>query len=140
MRVLFDTNIILDILLDRLPHAKVASALVSRVERGELVGYLCATTLTTIFYLSTKTIGKTVTHRHIKKLLELFEIALVNRSVLECALTLGFNDFEDAVLYEAARHVEAECIVTRNIKDFKSANIPIYLPNELEAILNTPNL
>lgn len=135
MRVLFDTNVILDLLLDRLPHSEIAAALVARVERGECVGYLCATTVTTIFYLATKVIGAEAAQTQVKKLLEIFEVAPVNRGVLEAALLAGFGDFEDAVLHEAARHVGVQGIVTRNAKDFKRAELPVFLPGELEAVL-----
>jgi predicted nucleic acid-binding protein len=136
VRVLFDTNVILDLLLDRQPHAEAAAALIARVERGELIGHICATTVTTIFYLATKVVGAGAAREQIGKLLGLFEIAPVNRGVLEGALAAGFNDFEDAVLYEAARHVGAQCIATRNVSDFKHAEMPVYLPGELEAALS----
>ncbi len=134
MKVLFDTNVILDLLLDRQPYSEAASLLVARVERGEIAGYVCATTITTIFYLATKVVGITSARIQIKKILELFEVALVNRYVLDSALTSSFNDFEDAVLYEAAKYAGVDCIVTRNIKDFKLAKLPVYLPSELESV------
>ena len=69
----------------------------------------------------------------IKLLLELFEVTQVDKTVLLSAMQTGFSDFEDAVLYKAAQH--SDCIVTRNIKDFKQSKLPVYLPAELEAIL-----
>jgi len=134
VNVLFDTNVILDLLLDRKPHVEVAALLVARVERGELTGYVCATTITTIFYLATKVVGIDAAKIQIKKILELFDVALVNQSVLKAGLSSGFSDFEDAVLYEAAKYAKVDCIVTRNIKDFKRATLPVYLPCELEAM------
>lgn len=133
MRILFDTNVVLDLLLDRQPFAEPAAALFARVERGEDSGYLCATTVTTIFYLASKTLGAGQARLHVKTLLELFEIAPVSRPVVEGALLAGFDDFEDAVLHEAARHADVQCIVTRNIKDFKRASLPVYMPDELLA-------
>ena len=137
MRVLFDTNVLLDLLLDREPYSDDASYLFSKVECGDLVGYICAITVTTIHYLATKVIGSKQAMDELHKLLNLFEIAGVNRSVLEEAFKAGFADFEDAVLYEAARHVDAEAIVTRNVQDFKNARIKIYSPDELAKILST---
>ena len=135
MKILFDTNVALDVLLDRIPHAKAATFLFDKVEQGEITGYLCATTLTTISYLATRGIGAEHAEIHIRSLLKMFEIAAVNRSVLEAALHAGFTDFEDAVLYDAANHVEAAAIVTRNGKDFIKAKIAIYSPDELIAVL-----
>jgi hypothetical protein len=93
--------------------------------------------VTTVFYLATKVIGAHAAHQQVEKLLELFEVAPVNRIVLETALAAGFIDFEDAVLYESAKHAGATCIVTRNTKDFKLAKIPVFLPGEFEAVLIT---
>ena len=57
MRILFDTNVILDVLLDREPFSTTAAKLFSKVETGEITGYVCATTITTIHYLARKVIG-----------------------------------------------------------------------------------
>lgn len=131
MRILFDTNVILDVMLDREPFADAASALLEQVENGVMAGYLSATTITTIHYLASKAIGKEKAQTEIEKLVSLFEVAPINRAVLEAALKSRMADFEDAVLSEAAKAVGVDGIVTRNIKDFKSAGISIYNPIEL---------
>lgn len=130
MKVLFDTNVILDVLLDRQPFSEEASILLSKVEQSEIIGFACATTITTIHYLATKTLGPDAATRHIQSLLSLFAIAPVNRVVLENAFASKFKDFEDGVLHEAALHAGAEYIVTRNIADFKSTKLPVYEPKE----------
>ena len=135
MKVLLDTNVVLDVLLDREPYAASASQLFSRVENGELVGAICATTVTTIHYLTTKALDAQQALENVKKLLHLFEIAAVNRAVLEAALEAGFVDFEDAVIDASARHTDAVAIVTRNGADFAQAQLPIYSPDELLVIL-----
>ena len=94
MKVLFDTNVILDVLLDREPFADDASYLLSKVERSEIIGYVCATTITTIHYLATKALGSQEASLHIDSLLSLFVIAPVNRLVLERAAISKFNDFK----------------------------------------------
>lgn len=137
MKVLFDTNIVLDVLMDRAPHADAAVELFSKVESGSIIGYLVATTITTIYYLMAKAIGQERADTEIRKLLTMFEVAPVNRAVLELALAAGFADFEDAVIAEAATHVGADAIVTRNRKDFKPARIPVYSSTELAKILKT---
>ena len=135
MRVLFDTNVVLDVLLDREPYVEAASYLFSQVEQGELVGSICATTVTTVYYLTAKALDVMQAVNKVQTLLTLFEVATVNRAVLEAALTAGFTDFEDAVIHEAARHTEAGAIVTRNARDFAKASIPIYVPDELMKML-----
>ena len=57
MKILLDTNIVLDVLMDRMPFADAATELFSKVEDGTIIGYLCATTITTVYYLAAKTIG-----------------------------------------------------------------------------------
>ena len=136
MKVLFDTNIILDLLLDRRPFVDSVAQLFSKVEQGDLIGCLCATTITTISYLATKAAGGKKARKEIQKLLTLFEIAPVNRAVLQAAIHSGVPDFEDGVIYEAAVFVEADGIVTRDPKGFKRAKIRIFSPGELLQILS----
>ena len=135
MRILFDTNVILDVLLEREPFVKPALYLMAEVERSRINGLICATTITTIYYLLKKALGFREGICHIKTLLSLFEIAPVNRAIIEEALNLKFPDFEDAVLYASALIAGAECIVTRNCSDFKKARIPVYTPDEMVKIL-----
>jgi len=137
LKVLFDTNIVLDVLMDRLPYSEAAVELFSKVEDGSIIGYLCGTTITTVFYLAAKTVGATRAQEEIKKLLSLFEVAPVNRYVLEAALVLDFNDFEDAVIHEAACHVGADAIVTRNQRDFKKSKITVYSSEEMAIIVSS---
>lgn len=136
MKILFDTNVVLDVLMDREPFSDAAATLFAMVEEGDCIGHLCATTLTTIYYLAGKALGAKGAKQAIQKLLALFEVAPVNRLVLETALQVRFMDFEDAVVYAAALHAGADVIVTRNEVDFKSSKIPIYSPLETEKILS----
>lgn len=137
MKMLFDTNIILDVLLDRKPFSEHASYLMSKVERSEIKGFLCATTVTTIHYLLSKHLDKGKAIDSINSIMALFEIASVNRLVIENALKSKFSDFEDSVLHESARHAGAEYIITRNIKDFKKSTIPVYTATEFLSMLES---
>lgn len=137
MRILFDTNVVLDVLLDREPFSTISARLFSRVESGKLSGYICATTVTTVYYLARKATQAGRAKKEIKKLLLLFKIAPVNLPVIEAALCSQFPDFEDAVIHAAAVHIGAQGIVTRDIKGFKQATIKIFSPHELAVILKT---
>ncbi len=136
MKVLFDTNIILDVLLIRNPFFALSANLLDAVESKDIDGFLCATTLTTIDYLVTKFQNKYVAKLAISKLLSLYSIAEVKQSVLNFANTSNFSDFEDAVLYFSALNVGVDSIVTRNNNDFTSANLPVYTPNQLWDLIN----
>lgn len=138
MKLLFDTNVVLDLMMDREPFADAAGELFARVEAGEVIGCLCAATITTVFYLVSKALGPDRAKAEIAKLMALFENASVDRPVLDSALASLFVDFEDAVLHEAACHSGVDAIVTRNQRDFKNARIPVYAPAELAAILSAP--
>ena len=135
MRVLYDTNVILDALLTRQPFAADATQLMAMAERKVIDGLLCATTVTTLYYILAKATSDAVARTRITGLLGLFDSAAVNRSVLQSALHLSFPDYEDAVLHEAAQLVGADAIVTRNGRDFRQATLRIYSPGELLAAL-----
>lgn len=135
MRVVFDTNVVLDVLWSRGTHAAAATALLDCVARKELDAVLCATSLTTIFYLAEKASSAGEARRHISGLLELFDVAAVTRGVLQDAVDLKFDDYEDAVLHEAARNAGAVAIVTRDPKGFSGAKLRLYQPGELLNVL-----
>ncbi len=135
MRILFDTNIILDVLLNRKEFVEISTNIVGMVENNNLDGYLCATTITTLDYLISKAINRKQAKIEIQKLLTLFNIADVNSIVLKRSINSEFDDFEDAVQYYSGEHCEVEGLVTRNTKDYKNTDLPIYTPDELWGII-----
>jgi predicted nucleic acid-binding protein len=130
MRVLFDVDVVLDLLLDRVPFSKDAAVLLSMAEGGQLTGHICATAVTALYYIAQKAIGERRARAELRKLLSFLEPLAVNRAVLESALNSQFRDFEDAVSHEAARLAGVHCIVTRNVRDFRASRIPAYSPSE----------
>jgi len=104
---------------------------------SKISGFVCASTITTIHYLARKVIGHKSAKEEIHKLLKLFEVAPVNRAVLETAVSLDFKDFEVTVLYESARYKEAQGIVTRDLSGFKKSKIQIFSPEELLLMLES---
>jgi len=135
LKILFDTNVILDVLLARKEFVQVSARLVGTVESKAIEGYLCATTITTLDYLISKALTKNQAKNEIKKLLKLFNIAEVNTKVLEFSVNSIFSDFEDAVQYYSGECCEVDGIVTRNTKDYKNAKLPVYSPDELLGIM-----
>jgi len=130
VRVLVDTNVVLDVLLARQPFVGAASQLFGLVEHARVEGLLCATTVTTVDYLLMQALPRPDARQALQKLMELFEIAPVTRAILEEALKSRLPDFEDAVLDQAGRLAGAEVIVTRNQKDFRHAALRILGPDE----------
>lgn len=136
MRILFDTNVLLDVLLAREPVVEVSATLFDANVRGAVDGVVGATTVTTIFYLVARERRAATARRHVKELLRLFDVAPVSRRVLVRAMDAGFEDYEDAVLAAAADGGGCDGIVTRNETDFGSAALPVYTPSELLTILD----
>jgi predicted nucleic acid-binding protein len=133
MRVMLDTNIVLDLLLDREPFSGDAVKIFSLVESGELDALLCATTITTIYYLVSKSVQKSKTDMIIEDLLQLFEIATVDKDVLISSLKNSGKDFEDSVIYTSARFSKVDVIVTRDKKGFSNSKVLIQEPKEFLA-------
>lgn len=135
MRVLLDTNVVLDHLLAREPYVDAAEQVISLVDAGCLEGLICSTTATTIHYLACKVVGGPAAVEYLRKLLLIFDVACVDRHVLRSALDLRFADSEDAVIHEAACQAGAAAIVTRDAKDFTNSELPVFSPLELLAAI-----
>ncbi len=125
---MLDTNVVLDVLLDRTAFVDQSSQILDLVERGTVTGLLCATTITTLAYLAGKSVGKQQATKQIRQLLSLFEVAPVTRAVLDAALASKAPDFEDAVLAEAALQAGAHAIITRNLRDFAHSPVRAHTP------------
>jgi predicted nucleic acid-binding protein len=130
VKVLVDTNVVLDVLLDRRPHSADSASIFRLIEEGRLQGMLCATTITTIDYLLLQSLSRAEARKHLAQLIRLFDIAPVNRTVIERAMQSRIGDFEDAVLEQAAALAGADLIVTRNAKDFAHGTIKVQDPKE----------
>ncbi len=135
MKALLDTNVILDVLLDRNPFVQPAIQLFALCETGGIQGVICADAATTVHYLIAKSLGQIQAREEIRKILALFDVAPVNRLVLDRATCSKITDFEDAVVHESGREFDVDAIVTRNIRDFKKGDLTVYTPMELLRVL-----
>ena len=126
---------VLDLLLAREPFVQSAAKIFALTEQSELESYLCATTVTTVDYLLSQALDKSEARAALHRLLELFEIAPVNRPVIEESLQSRIKDFEDAVIERAAHLVGAQAIVSRDTKGFKNSIVKVLDPAELLAFL-----
>ena len=133
--VLFDTNVVLDVLLDRQPHAKASAAAWAAIETGTSIGLLAAHAITTIHYLVRKELGDAKARGIISAILRVFGIAAVDGAVVHEALKLFLADFEDAVTVAAARLAGCEFIVTRDPKGFRGSAPRSLTPEALLPIL-----
>lgn len=135
MKALLDTNIVLDVLLDRKPHSVESAEVFRFIEQGRAEGLLCATTITTLDYLLSQCMKRKESRKLLSQLLKLFEVASVNRAVIEDALASQMDDFEDAVLDHAALNSGADVIVTRNSKDFSRGKSKVMDPKQFSVLM-----
>ena len=137
MKAIVDTNIVLDVLLAREPFAAAARTVFSLAEQSKVEGFLSATTITTVDYILTQSLSRNDAKTALRKLLEIFSVAPVNRSVIEEALASKMADFEDAVLAHSGSLVGADVIITRNTKDFKHSVVKALDPVEFLSSVQT---
>ena len=134
-RVLFDTNVVLDVLLNRSPHADASAAVWSAIETGIAHGMLAAHAVTTVHYLVQKKKGDGGARRALSSLLRVFQVAAVDAPVIQEALQLPFSDFEDAVTAAAARSAGCDYIVTRDPKGFRESPVRAMTPEAAMPLL-----
>ena len=138
MRALIDTCIIIDALQNREPFADNAQQIFLLAANQKFTGYVTAKSVTDIYYLMHRcTHNDKETRNVLNKLLIIFGI--MDTAGVDCrhALISNVSDYEDAVMIETAKRSDADCIITRNTKDYAHADITVYTPNEFIDIINT---
>lgn len=136
MKILVDTNVILDIVLERQPFFEHSAQLLQNAAQLHLELFLTATTITDLYYIVRKAKDRQTSLDFIRDLLNVVEISAVDKSVVEQALQLDLTDFEDAVQVGSARQENIKIIVTRNEADFSVSGFEVYSP---ESFLKTIN-
>jgi predicted nucleic acid-binding protein len=126
--ILIDNNILLDVLQKREPFYEDSAAMLAAVETGRVDGYVAAHSIITLFYLIQKSRSSAEAHAILTGLLQFHRIARVDQSTIEQALNLDFRDFEDAVQMVSALQIKADCLITRNIKDYQVTLLPVMKP------------
>ncbi|MGI8548911.1 MAG: PIN domain-containing protein [Gemmatimonadaceae bacterium] len=135
MKLLIDTNVILDVILAREPWAKDAAALLDLIERGQAEGYVASHAITTVDYVVARSRGRGIATTAVSDLLRLLPVVPLETADFQHALVLGLADYEDAVQAAASRKIGADYLVTRNNKDFREAPISPRSPGEVLALL-----
>jgi len=130
-QILFDTNIILDIALQREPFFETANQIFNKIDDGEIKGFLTASSITDIYYVSKKACGQEKTIAFIREMIDIIEVLSVTKKSIIDDLNADFEDFEDAVQYCIADINHIDMIVTRNKSDFNFSKIEVCTPNEL---------
>lgn len=137
MRILIDTNIVLDVVLARNPWVAEASELLDRTARREVDGFVAAHSVTTVFYVVERERDRRTALTAVGDLLSIVEVTELGSADFQRALTFGLKDFEDAVQVAASLRIGADFLVTRNAKDFRGSPVVVKAPGEILALLTT---
>ncbi len=128
MRALIDTNILLDLILDRLPFANEAEAIWEARRAGRFEGYIAAISPINVFYIVRKTQGPDKARQVVRDILTAFEVCALDSASLHAALTLPLKDYEDATQLASALAYGLDALVTRDPTDFMGAPMAIFSP------------
>ena len=118
MKLLIDTNIVLDVLLRREPFSKTAAEVLNLTQRDDVREYVSASAITDIYYIANKQMkDRDAVRDLLKRLLMVVSVVAVSEREIQNALNLAWGDFEDSVQYSVALLNEMDGIVTRNHSD-----------------------
>ena len=131
MKVLIDTNIIIDFLYAREPFAEDASKIIKFCELKQIDGYVSALSIPNIVYVMRKEMDREKIRQMLETLTNIFSIADLRESDLIKAAGAEIGDYEDAIQCICAARIKADFIVTRNLRDFKNSKVPAIKPSEL---------
>ena len=135
-RVLFDSDVILDVLAQRQPFVIASARALNTVTQKLVQGYVSGHAVTNIFYILRRQVGTDAARELLARLLERIQVASVTDGVIRQALESSIKDFEDAVTSAAANAIGLEVIVTRNTSDFAASSVPAMPPEDFLAMLS----
>lgn len=135
-RVLFDSDVLLDVLAQRQPFVIASAQALNTVTLEQMQRYVSGHAVTNIFYILRRQIGNEAARELLSRLLEHIQVASVTDEVIRQALQSSIADFEDAVTSAAANAAGLEMIVTRNTSDFVTSSVPAIMPEEFLATLS----
>ena len=131
-KIFIDTNIIVDLVADRKPFSKYAIKIFSNAENKKIKLYTSSHSIATTYYLLKKFVDDKKLREILLGIIDYVSIIPVDIIVLSKGLRSKQKDFEDSVQIYCASGIEKiDCIITRNIKDFKGSEIPVLSPDEL---------
>lgn len=131
IRVLLDTNVVLDVLLDRPPWNIQARAIWQAHLDNQIAAHLSATALTDVFYVARRHAGREQAWRAVRACLDQLYLISVGATELHAAATLGGRDFEDGLQIACATAARLDVIVTRDPVGFVDSTVEAIEPTEL---------
>jgi len=131
MNVLLDTDVLLDLALDRRPHSVAAVKLINHFQRHPGTGFVAWHTISNFYYMTRPSYGSTDARSFIRDLGKYIHVAKVGHQDMSYALELDLPDFEDAMQVAAAVACRAQFIVSRNTRHYRRSPIPSIKPTEI---------
>lgn len=139
MRVLVDTNVLIDVIAARQPYYADSAALWTLAEQDRITGFVSAISFTNIFYVVRRLQDAKAARKAILLIRDIFQVAVCDQQIINQAIAARINDFEDAVQYVSAIRVAANCLVSRNPAHFpKTGDCPVLTPGEFLAAHEQP--
>jgi predicted nucleic acid-binding protein len=135
MTVLIDTNVVLDALLNNVGFVDKSKELFELAYKKRFTGYVSASAVTDIFYISQKKLGKKAAKEAIKHMLHIYYPATVTDKDIYKALDLTWDDFEDSVQFIVGERLSVDYIITRDTQDFSPGSIPAITPEQFVPII-----
>lgn len=129
-KVFIDSDVILDVALDRKPFSSSAALVLSLCEAGGIEGYTSSIVFTNLYYILRKISGHSAAIIFLGKLIRIVSVLGVDESTIVDALAADFADFKDAVQYCSSARNGMGAILTRNTPDYEKSDLPVYTPRE----------
>lgn len=130
-RVLIDTDVLLDVFLEREPYVENSAHILTLCESGEIEGYITPVICSNLYYLLRRSADHNKVTKKLMSLMTIVNILPMNQSIVASALNSDFTYFEDALQnFSAEESKSVSHIITRNIKDFKKSSLPVFTPSQ----------
>lgn len=130
IRIFLDTNVIIDLLAERLPFYDSIAKVATLADQKKLILVASPISFTTVDFILNKFEASPVVLSKLRKFKILCEVSVVNEETIEKGLNSEFSDFEDAVQFYSALQSNCSIIITRNGKDFKKSTVPVMTAEE----------
>lgn len=132
MKIMCDTNVIIDVLLEREPFVEDSCKVLNLCEEHKIDGFVSASSVTDIYYLVRKYTHSTdLAYKAVGKMLEIVKVCSVTNNDVLTAFQRKAKDFEDCLVATCAKSIHCDYIVTRNKRDFEEFDISLLTPAEL---------
>ena len=133
MRLLIDANVVLDVLMKREPHFQDSASVWKLCETDQAEGYISTLTFANLVYVMRRELSPAQIRDVLDRMKLIFRFADFSASALSRAAELQWPDFEDAVQSVIAAEINADHIITRNVRDFTRSKVTAFTPAELLA-------